>query len=70
MARYAMMEPSEQVLGHHVFATARGIFLLPKSIPVRRKVRRISFMLQRRNALVANWCPSHDIRRTLRAQEA
>lgn len=64
-----MMVPSEQVLETHEFATVRGIFLLPKSIPVRRKVRCSSFMLQRRNALVAFWVSSHDEQRTLRVQE-
>lgn len=60
---------SEQVLGTHVFAAVRGIFLLPKSIPVRRTARRLSFMLQRRNALVAMWVPSHDRRRAVRVQQ-
>ena len=64
-----MMFPSEQVLETHGIAATRGIFLLPKSIPVRRKARRLSIMLQRRNALVATWVSSLDRRRALRVQE-
>lgn len=44
----AILGASEQVLETHDFAAVRGIFLLPKSIPVRRTARRLSFMLQRR----------------------
>ncbi len=70
MTRYAMMFPSEQVLGTHSIANVRGVFFMPiNCIPVRRKVRRSSIMLGGTPAL-ANWVPSLDERRTLRVQGA
>jgi hypothetical protein len=64
-----MMGASEQVLGTHSIANARGVFFMPNNcIPVRRKVRRSSIMLCGTPAL-ANWVPSLDERRTLRVQQ-
>ena len=68
-AACGMMFPSEQVLGTHSIANYTDGFFMPSNcIPVRRKVRRSSIMLCGTSVL-ANWVPSLDERRTLRAQE-